>query len=120
MNRPKPPSKRKVLHPDYGGCMAGKYPYVFCFERSQWKGPTVTQREDYRRRRVIVEANGGYMRQEEWKAGGARQPFSSSDIVIMRRAVTKSNPDLHIVEVWNGRGCYSFSVGARFRLGTGR
>lgn len=108
-------SDRKCGHACFSYCAVGATPLVFVFNRSRNIEPTEAQLEDYRRRRVIVEANGGYMNKSPYQCAGENPPFSKQEVNEMIAAVFRDNPDLVLDHHWNGLGCYSFSVGARIK-----
>lgn len=107
-------AKRRCKHPDFEGYRRftgnPKYTGIFVFQRAHWKEPTPEQLADYRHRRKIVEDNGGSMRRMEWMCAGQNPRFTEADCRAMKQAVRKSNPDLKIVDDWNGVGVYGYSV----------
>lgn len=87
-----------------------RQPHVAVFERSVWSEPSKEQLADYRRKREIVEAHDGRMRYQEWECAGSNVPFTEQDVAEMISAVA-ANKHVRIVDTWNGKGVFAFSVG---------
>lgn len=108
--------RRKAEHPDFttftrGATARSSLHYgVFVFRREQWKTPTPEQQADYQRRAAIVRKNGGYMARLAYEEAGENPRFTEADCRAMKRAVAKTNPDLKVVDSWNGVGYYGYSV----------
>lgn len=83
---------------------------VVVFDRRIFFEPTAAQCEDYRRRRAIVEANGGYMRQQEYELGGETPLYTEDDCAMMKKAVEAALPEWEIKDTWNGTGCRTYSI----------
>ena len=105
--------QRTCDHPDFGYCICrrtGRYPFVFIFERQKTKDPPADVIADYERRKHIVESNGGIMPQ----LTGIENPrFTRADMQKAIRAVQKANPDLVIMDTWNGAGLHALSIACK-------
>lgn len=104
---------RTCTHPDFVRCSIGAYPYTFVFGRNQYNEPSAEAVEKYQADKAIVEAHGGRMCLLDFEIGGETQVFTSADVEEAKAAVLRDNPDLIFVELWNGVGCRSLSIGCR-------
>jgi len=110
------PDKRRCDHPDFSYCTSGgAEPLVFVFERQRYIRLEGAALDAYRKNKATVESLGGRMILDEWNGGGERAQFTAADIKAMRAAVLKANPDVELRSSWNGKGCYTASIGARIR-----
>lgn len=96
-------------------CTDGASPFVFVFERQRWIKPSPEQVADYYRRKAIVEANGGMMQKADFDFLGVNPTFTQAEEQDMLMAVLRDNPDLELDKSWNGKGCYTCSVGAKLK-----
>lgn len=107
--------KRKCIHECFDYCSKGASPFTFVFSRSRYVTPTETQLQEYRDNKTIVEAHGGRMVKLEYEFAGDNPTFTQKDEQEMIQAVLRDNPDLSRGQSWNGKGYYTFSVGAKLK-----
>lgn len=105
----------KVKHPDFGWVYAqgvNGFPVVV-FERKEWKPIAQKTLEKYRADKKIVEAHGGRMVKHEIELAKPYPKFNTKDVAAMIAAVKKDLAGYEILDSWNGRGLYTFSVSIR-------
>ena len=51
------------------------------------------------------------MNKREWEIAGESQPLSAQDVEDILKAVRSVYPTAKVITHWNGKGCYTMSVG---------
>lgn len=106
---------RKCSHPEFRYCAIGARPFVFVFDRPRFKTPTPKQIAEYQANEKIVKAHGGVMLRSEYELAGENPTLTAQDVHEAVKQVLLDNPDLELVDTWNGIGCYTLSVGCRLK-----
>lgn len=95
-------------------------PVVFFFESPLWIKPSREKIAEYRLSRRIVEELGGSMNLREFEIAGKNPVLTFADTRAILRAIRADNPTAKVIEYWNGKGCYTMSVGVDMEPGRKR